>query len=185
MKYIFLFLFMVLGLSAFSQVKPSNFSEEANPNNTNFEVYSQKGGVNKRASLLNLKRYFAPLVFGTISYVPATSGNPSNRMEFVTDPDGATWYIDANGAAIKLSGTGGGLWTWQTTVYTVGQSVFTVTTPPPSDLKKIRVLRNGLEYRLGTTGCTSCQVALNTTTNQFLFTRPMAGNETVEVQYSN
>lgn len=85
------------------QVKPNNFVEELNPSNSNFEVYSQKGGVNRRASLANLKRYFVPEIGGNIGYVPTPFGNANNRMQVVTDPNGDTWYIDADGAAKKLT----------------------------------------------------------------------------------
>jgi len=88
---------------AFGQVKPNEFVEELNPSNSNFEVYSQKSGVNRRASLANLKRYFVPAIGGTIGYVPTPTSNPNNRMQVVTDPNGDTWYIDAEGTAKKLT----------------------------------------------------------------------------------
>lgn len=88
---------------AFGQVKPNEFIEETNPTNSNFEVYSQKNGVNRRASMDNLKKYFTPIVFGSVDYIPTPSGNASNRMQFVIDPGGGRWYIDKSGAAISLA----------------------------------------------------------------------------------
>lgn len=38
-------------------VRPDQFPLEPNPNNTNFEVYSQKNGVNRRATLNALRTY--------------------------------------------------------------------------------------------------------------------------------
>lgn len=93
----------LLAALAMAQVRPNDFVEELNPTNANFEVYSQKGGVNRRASLLNLKRYFAPAIGGDIAYVPTPFGNATNRMQVVTDPNGDTWYIDSEGAAKKLT----------------------------------------------------------------------------------
>jgi hypothetical protein len=104
MKKILLTLLVMLATGlAFGQVKPNEFVEELNPSNSNFEVYSQKGGVNRRASLANLKRYFVPAIGGNIGYVPTPFGNANNRMQVVTDPNGDTWYIDADGAAKKLT----------------------------------------------------------------------------------
>jgi hypothetical protein len=85
-------------------IRPNDFPEELNPTDTNFEVYSQRGGINKRATLSNLKKWFLAVVRGAVAYVPTPSGNASNRGEFITDPNGAVWYIDSAGAAIKLSG---------------------------------------------------------------------------------
>lgn len=39
-------------------VRPNQFTEETNPSNSNFELYSQKNGLPRRATLLNLKKYF-------------------------------------------------------------------------------------------------------------------------------
>lgn len=97
-----LFLLFICSL-AFAQVRPNEFTEETNPTNSNFEVYSQKNGVNRRASMDNLKKYFTPIVFGSVDYIPTPSGNASNRMQFVIDPGGGRWYIDKSGAAISLA----------------------------------------------------------------------------------
>jgi hypothetical protein len=58
-KYIVTLVLMIyLVLSCFGQtVRPDQFPLEANPNNSNFEVYSQKGGVNKRTTLNALRTY--------------------------------------------------------------------------------------------------------------------------------
>ena len=46
----------MFGLPAAAQVRPDFFPEETTPTNSNFEVYSQKNGVNRRASLANLRK---------------------------------------------------------------------------------------------------------------------------------
>lgn len=96
--------FLSLTLGLFAQVKPNEFTEETDPENSNFEVYSQKGGVNRRASLYNLKRYFtAAIEPSAIGYVPAASGNPSSEYgKFVVDPNGDRWYIDMTGASFLI-----------------------------------------------------------------------------------
>ena len=51
-------LFVVLSTGLFAQTRPNNFTELPTVDNTNFEVYSQKNGLPRRASLETLKRYF-------------------------------------------------------------------------------------------------------------------------------
>lgn len=103
-----LMLMLVSGLSA--QVRPDFFTEETNPTNSNFEVYSQKNGVNRRASLANLRKYFsAQNITGSM---PLPSGNPEgmrNKMIYVT-ADSSIYYVDWNGVSQKINtaGTGGG-----------------------------------------------------------------------------
>lgn len=95
---------LVMSITLSAQVKPNNFTEETAPDNANFEVYSQKSGVNRKASLLGLKKYFAPSInVGAIAYVPAATGNSSADWgEFVVDPDGDTWYIDMTGRSFLI-----------------------------------------------------------------------------------
>ena len=57
-KNLLTILFLALSLSAFTQVLPNEFTEETAPDSSNFEVYSQKYGLTRRASLWNLKKYF-------------------------------------------------------------------------------------------------------------------------------
>lgn len=97
---LFLSLFLVLG---FGQKRPDQFTEETSPTDANFEVYSQKNGQVRRASLANLKKYFTPDLQATpIGYVPTLTGNTLNLMEFVEDTNGDKWYIDSEGKGIKL-----------------------------------------------------------------------------------
>lgn len=44
----YIFIFFALSLTA--QLRPNDFPEELNPNDANFEFYSQKNGVNRKAS---------------------------------------------------------------------------------------------------------------------------------------
>lgn len=72
-RYILL-LVMWAGTKMYGQttIKPNTFPLEPNPNNDNFELYSQKNGVNRRATLLSIRDY---LLKG-ISYVPGPVGPP-------------------------------------------------------------------------------------------------------------
>lgn len=44
----------------------------------------------------------APATAVAVSFVPASSGNTTNLNSYVIDPNGATWYIDQDGNAIKV-----------------------------------------------------------------------------------
>lgn len=76
----------------------------------------------------------------------------------------------------------GGKWGYRNTNVTIGSANFTVFGALTGiDLDDMRVLRNGVEYRVGTAGCSNCQVALNTTTEIFTFTRPIVAGEIIQV----
>lgn len=78
-------------------VRPDQFPLEANPNNSNFEVYSQKGGVNKRASLLSIRNY---VLQGLTSVAgPAGPAGPANSLSIGTVTSGPTPGATITGAA--------------------------------------------------------------------------------------
>lgn len=113
MKARILFLiFLFSSVFAFAQRRPDQFTEETSPTNANFEVYSQKNGQVRRASLLNLKKYFTPEVeTAVINYVPSATGNTTNLMEFVKTAGDSIYFIDAVGASFLLhdpAAVGGG-----------------------------------------------------------------------------
>ena len=86
-----------------AQVKPSTFQEETNPTDDNFETYSQKGGVNRRAKLSSIAKFIGPLVESTpISFTPPASGNTNYLRKFVLDPNGNWHFIDALGNAFLV-----------------------------------------------------------------------------------
>jgi hypothetical protein len=93
--------FSVVLLNA--QTKPSNFTEETNPNNSNFEFYSQKSDSSRRSSFTNMKKNMVPDVNTVaISYVPALTGNSSNKTQFVQTAGDSIYYIDGYGDAFLL-----------------------------------------------------------------------------------
>ncbi len=57
MRAIIYILLILSSLSLTAQVKPNDFPEEMSPNNDNFELYSQKNGINKKTSLDAMKAY--------------------------------------------------------------------------------------------------------------------------------
>lgn len=74
-------------------------------------------------------------------------------------------------------------WGYRNPNVTVGSANFTVFgTLAGVPYDNIRVLRNGVEYRVGTSGCSNCQVAFNTTTEIFTLTRAVVAGEIIQVQ---
>lgn len=53
-----LYILLLFSVSLTAQVRPNQFIEETSPDSSNFEVYSQKNGLNRRANIHNLKQYF-------------------------------------------------------------------------------------------------------------------------------
>jgi len=108
MKVIKFWLLIMLGLvltaSLKGQIRPDDFPLEANPDSTNFEVYSQKGGQIKRANLFALKKYYAPFI-KSVGFVPSATGNSSHLAEFVEAPNGKVYYIDGKGNSVQVFGT--------------------------------------------------------------------------------
>lgn len=101
--------FSLLQTVTFAQRKPTDFVEETSPNNTNFEVYSQKNGLNRRSSLYNIKKYTTINYNRTpVTYTPQPTGNTLNLMEVVIDPNGDLYFIDADGEGVALGSSGVG-----------------------------------------------------------------------------
>ncbi len=81
-----------------------------------------------------------------------------------------------------LAGQGAGKWGYRNPTVTIGSPNFTVFGSLSGiALDDIRVLRNGIEYRVGLSGCSNCQVAFNTTTQVFTLARPIAAQETIQI----
>lgn len=101
-------LLLLCSLAGGAQVRPDQFPLETNPNNSNFETYSQKNGVNTRASLLDLKEYFTPNVdsaWQAFTFTDSIGIADSLRMMFVKDNRGRVFYVDADGDALLLKDT--------------------------------------------------------------------------------
>lgn len=107
MKKLSLFIPLLL-LCVFAQgqvtgVKPNEFTEEENPNNANFEFYSQKADSIRRATFRNVQKNMAPQVtWAAIDYVPDSTGNENNLVQFVVTEGDSIFYIDGYGDAILL-----------------------------------------------------------------------------------
>lgn len=96
-------LFFLASCAAFAQVKPNLFTEELNPTDANFEVYSQKNGINRRAKVSNLAKTIGPLIEATaVGFTPTASGNTTHLRKFVLDPFGNWYFIDHLGNAILI-----------------------------------------------------------------------------------
>lgn len=102
MKFWFSILILLFPAYMMAQVRPDLFPEETAPDNTNFEVYSQKGGTVKRAGMDALRTYFGAEIVGQVA-PPALFGNPAAiRNKYVRNANGDIWFVDYTGAAIFL-----------------------------------------------------------------------------------
>lgn len=131
-----------------SGIRPDTFQEETNPTDSNFEVYGQKAGNSRRARLSNLKRFFLAVVYGAVNYTPNPIGNTDNRGEFITDPSGVNWYIDADGKAIKLGGQPNKLHEYLGLI-TGATIVTTITLPSNGKEWRIELYRSGSRLTYG------------------------------------
>ncbi len=81
-----------------------------------------------------------------------------------------------------LSGQGGGSWQFKTATFTPGNTYFTIAGYTLTDYARIRVMRNGLEYRVGDWGCgAACGVAFDDNTGRYYFWRALAVGERIDI----
>ena len=82
--------------------KPNNFPFESNPNQLNFEFYSQFNDVKKRTDFNSLRKNISPKIqTSVVAYTPTPTNNPSNDwMKFVKTSNGDLYYIDGNGDSV-------------------------------------------------------------------------------------
>jgi hypothetical protein len=105
-------LLLLCWLAGGAQVRPDQFTQETSPNNANFEVYSQKGGLNRRAALIDLKKYFTPDIvqaWQAFTFTDSTGVADSLRMQFLKDVNGRVFYVDQDGDALLLRDTASAL----------------------------------------------------------------------------
>lgn len=71
-------------------------------------VESSKAGQIGLTNSAGDQRYaqFVEIDLTPIGFVPISTGNTTNYSEFVTDPNGDKWYIDWQGRATQLTGSG-------------------------------------------------------------------------------
>jgi hypothetical protein len=160
--------------SGVSGVRPDQFTEELNPTDANFEVYSQKGGQTRRTKLSRVGPGIAE-----VQYVPVTTGNQANLNTVVVDPNDAVWFIAGNGAAVKLSGGAAQSTNEVREQKWVAGYGFTCTAAlPQTDVHaRLKIYRNGVKLVFGlafTLNYATNAVELNTS-------YPAADNELFEV----
>lgn len=106
-------LFVVLSTGLFAQTRPNNFPEITSIDNTNFEVYSQKNGLPRRASLETLKRYFDQVLSFANDTLSLTGVDSSYSIYLPTGGgdiainDLTDGYTEGTGNLILVSNPGG------------------------------------------------------------------------------
>lgn len=166
-------------MTAFAQVgtKPTTFPVETNPQQSNFEFYSQKNDVNSKSDFNSVRKNMMPKNIATpIAYTPTASGNPAGDYgKIVTTTSGNTYFIDGYGnGKLLTSSTQTG--TSETQFDKVGTIVYSMY-PIPSDTKKYRVERNGILLTLSNDFTLTGSNTLN-------FVEPLIG-ETVKIIISS
>jgi hypothetical protein len=97
-------LICTLAFVSHGQVRPDQFPDIGIIGPDNFEVYSQKGGVNTKASPEMIRAYTAPDLVLSQSSNPGTTGNASALYgDIVEGPTGNVYYIDYFGRALQLN----------------------------------------------------------------------------------
>lgn len=106
---IYISVLLLLGsLAGGAQVRPDQFPLQTNITGTNFEVYSQYGGVNTKTLPIYMKEYFVPNVdsaWQAFTFTDSIGVVDSLRMMFIKDNRGRVFYVDADGDALLLKDT--------------------------------------------------------------------------------
>jgi hypothetical protein len=153
MKYVILCFAVCVTSPLFSQtitgVKPNDFPIESNPNQTNFEFYTQKNNINAKSDFNSVRKGMSPKaqVAIPIPYTPTATGNPiSDWAKFVKTVVGDVYYIDGEGRAMSL-GSQGENGTSEVQYNKTGATIISGY-PIPSDPKKYRIERGGVNLLL-------------------------------------
>lgn len=106
---IYISVLLLLGsLAGGAQVRPDQFPLKTTHTGTDFEIYSQYGGVNEKTTPFYLKYYYAPNVDSAWQAFTLTDSigiADSLRMMFLKDNRGRVFYVDADGDALLLKDT--------------------------------------------------------------------------------
>ncbi len=157
---------VALAIAATGQVRPDQFPESTSLDGVCF--YTQEGGLTRKVCMQTLKAGLSPQI-KTVTYAVSTSGNPvADRNAFVTDANGALWFIDQSGKAVRLGG--GTSYTEQTVSNHTGSTV--TLTSPVGDPASLVVFRSGRQLRQTFGDFTIAG-------NQLTFTIPSTGNHLI------
>lgn len=163
-----LFALLLLPFVGFSQTKPWLWPSTAAT--ASDEIYcTHGGGTGHRIAFLSARSYFAPDArTSAYAYEPSISTPPlADRNSIGRSPSGKVYFIDAAGDALVISEP---VPTWQsrTVVATVGSATVSLVGSVPTDPTKIKFNKNGLNYKVGSPGCTDCNV-VKTGASTFVF----------------
>ena len=129
---------------------------------------------NKLVTQLAIKQYSDSTLAGRrVSGVLPMTG-------YVPKWDGSRWVPqpDLQGSG----GSGGSSFEWRTVTYSTGDFTFTVAGSIPVNLADLVVLKNGLEYKVGSPGCGDCGVVYTVSTNTFGLQRAILNGEKIQVK---
>ena len=144
MRIFLLAISLLLSLAGYGQVRPDDFPFEDAPDDTNFEFYSQKNGVNTKTNPSAFRKTMLPKVGQQVSYVPTATGNAQNRGEFVWGGDGELYYIDAQGRSARFVSTGQADQMAEITGPLNSGNSVVVMRQLPADRDRVKVSRSGM-----------------------------------------
>lgn len=101
-------LLLLCSLAGGAQVRPDQFPLKTTHTGTDFEIYSQYGGVNEKTTPFYLKYYYTPNVdsaWQAFTFTDSIGIADSLRMMFLKDNRGRVFYVDADGDALLLKDT--------------------------------------------------------------------------------
>ena len=101
--FLAILLFCTVVVSLSGQVRPNLFNEQLNPNNSNFEIYSQKNNVPRRTSVDSLGKNYRLKIYPFAADTVYAAGNASPmRNALVQDTSGRLYFIDFYGVSKQI-----------------------------------------------------------------------------------
>lgn len=155
-KFIFASILLTLATACTGQwVRPNTFTEQTAPDNSNFELYSQKNGLPRRASLTNIKKFMDQYIYlsgdticltradgDTCIYLGSISG--ASALDDLTD---VTITAASNGQVLKYNGSA-----WVNGTDNAGSGGGLTYTFFQSDSANIVGVKGDIAYSLNTSG---------------------------------
>lgn len=143
----------------------------------------------KRALIIGLLLLSAALAIGQVNTVSAKNVRATEKLTLDTASvtritrtvSNASTHLQlptakaVNDALIAVA------WQYRAPSWISGNNYFSVPGWTYTDAASIRVLRNGIEYRVGLPGCSDCNVTFDTGTGRYTFVRPLLASELLQV----
>jgi archaellum component FlaG (FlaF/FlaG flagellin family) len=103
-RFILLSLSLFASILSFGQAQdPSKWQNQDNPDDSNFEFYSQKGGVKRKAKVSDIKKAVESGFYSTpVVNVLPTGNAPILRGKYVKNLGDSTFYVNSDGVSFYV-----------------------------------------------------------------------------------